>query len=201
MIGKSVHQEKCIDNARSFKNIFEFPGSVSHQIPLLSFTILHMHLKIKPDFTKNILADCEQKLTVAILRDINEIELDIAEMKILKIYASSEIQDFQTAEGDDKLIIRFADTLRKEDTIDISIMYSAGYYRQPNGLYSVNKPRNGFHYISKKNYHDRGGKENQAWTQGEALESRVLVSLFGFSFSKIFARDGNHCSRRFPCDF
>ncbi|HYO06022.1 MAG TPA: M1 family aminopeptidase, partial [Phototrophicaceae bacterium] len=175
-----MHQEKCIGNPRSFKNVFEFPGSVSHQTPFLSFTINHMHLKVKPDLSKNTLAECEQKLKVIMLKDLKEIKLDIAEMKIHKIYGSVQVQDFQTLKGDDKLVIRFADTLRKGTAIDIHIIYSAGYYCQPNGSYSISKPRNGFHFVSKKNGHDKGVMESQAWTQGEALESRYWFPCLDF---------------------
>ncbi len=164
--------------------MFEFPGSVSHQTPLLSFTISHMQLKIKPDLNNNTLVECEQKLYVTILQDLKEINLDIAEMKIHKIYGSVRVQDFQTLEWDDKLIIRFADTLRREDTIEIYIIYSAGYYCHPNGLYSIDKPRNGFHFVSKKNGHEKGVKEIQAWTQGEASESRYWFPCLDFPLVK-----------------
>jgi len=179
-----MHQEKCIDNAGSFKNMFEFPGSVSHQIPILSFTIKHMHIKIKPDFIEKTLVNCEQKLKVSILQDLKEIRLDIAEIKIHKIQASVQVQDFQTPKGDDKLVIRFVDTLRKDGSIDISITYSAGYYPQSNGLYSVNKPRNGFHFISKKNNHHGDVQASQAWTQGEALESRYWFPCLDYPLVK-----------------
>ncbi len=143
-----------------------------------------MQLKVKPDFVNNTLVECEQKLRVTILRDLKEIKLDMAEMKIHKIYGSVQVQDFQTPKGNDKLIIRFADTLRKETQIDIYITYSAGYYCQPNGSYSISKPRNGFHFVSKKNGHDRDVKESQAWTQGEALESRYWFPCLDYPMVK-----------------
>ena len=41
---------------------FEFPGSISHFSPRLKFTILHMYLKIKPDFEKKQLLDWKKNL-------------------------------------------------------------------------------------------------------------------------------------------
>ena len=32
---------------------FEFPGSILHFSPILKFTILHIYLKLKPNFEKN----------------------------------------------------------------------------------------------------------------------------------------------------
>ncbi|HZH39332.1 MAG TPA: hypothetical protein VEX17_04645, partial [Bacillales bacterium] len=81
-----MHQEKCTGNPRSFKNVFEFPGSVSHQTPFLPFTISHMQLKVKPDMSKNTLVECKQKLRITILQDLKEIKLDMDEMKIHKIH-------------------------------------------------------------------------------------------------------------------
>jgi aminopeptidase N len=175
-------QEKYGYISRSLENMFEFPGSVSHQIPVLPFTINHMHLKIKPDLDKNILANCEQKLNITILRDLRELSLDISEMKIHKVYSSIHVEAFATLGESDKLVIRFAETLKKENTFDIFISYSAGYYRL-NGVCSVNQPRNGFHFIPKKNYHTGFG-EIQAWTQGEALESRYWFPCLDFPLVK-----------------
>ena len=52
---------------------FEFPGSVVHYPPVLSFTIDYMWLQIKPDFNTNTIKDCTQKLRIIASKDINEI--------------------------------------------------------------------------------------------------------------------------------
>lgn len=154
---------------KSNKN-FEFPGSVIHNIPLLSFTIDHMSLEIKPDFEEKILVDCEQEIKVTALKDITEITLDIAEIMIKDVRSSAiNISEFYT-DGNEKLIIKFSAPLIKEKTIDTKISYSAGYYHL-DGKGPFNTPRNGFHFISK---HGQEAQQMayQTWTQGEALESR-----------------------------
>jgi hypothetical protein len=64
---------------------FDFPGSILHFSPRLKFTILHMYLRIKPNFEKKQLLDCKQKIKIKALQDIKEIILDIAELKINKV--------------------------------------------------------------------------------------------------------------------
>src|SRR6188472_2478407 len=95
---------------------FEFPGSIAHYPPLLSFTLEHMLLKIKPDFDSNTLKDCEQKLRITTLKDINEIKLDIAEIDVYQVTSSSSstttsadidtVLSFGILKKDDKLIIK-----------------------------------------------------------------------------------------------
>ena len=60
---------------------FEFPGSILHFSPRLKFTILHMYLKISPNFEKKQLLNSKQKLKIKALQDIQQIILDIAELK------------------------------------------------------------------------------------------------------------------------
>jgi aminopeptidase N len=68
---------------------------------------------------------------------------------------------------EDKLIIKLGEILYKGNTIDLIIRYSAGYYNE-DGILGVRKPRSGFYFVSSTN----GFSTKQAWTQGEALESK-----------------------------
>ena len=43
---------------------FEFPGSIVHFSPRLNFTIIHMFLKINPNFQTKQLVNCHQKLKI-----------------------------------------------------------------------------------------------------------------------------------------
>ena len=86
---------------------FEFPGSILHFSPRLKFTILHMYLKINPNFEKKQLLNCKQKLKIKALQDIKEIILDIAEIKINKI-SSDNVQieeENYISEKEDKLTV------------------------------------------------------------------------------------------------
>jgi aminopeptidase N len=130
-----------------------------------------MLLKISPDFISKTLIDCEQQLTIRTLQELQEIQLDIAEMKIDKenVSSSVKIDDVIILEKEDKLRICFSELLKQDTDIDISIKYSTGYYYlQDNNTPTINIPRSGFHFISK----GEGGPSFQAWTQGQALESR-----------------------------
>jgi hypothetical protein len=84
-----------INNNISNKNRFEFPGSKAHYLPLLPFTINHMILKIKPDFQSKPkkLVNCQQQLKITANRDIDQIELDVAEIRIESISSFSTISD------------------------------------------------------------------------------------------------------------
>ncbi|HEX5701812.1 MAG TPA: hypothetical protein VFX97_01180, partial [Pyrinomonadaceae bacterium] len=72
-------------------------------------------------------------------------------------------------EKEDKLIIQFKKIQEKDKEIDLTIKYSTGYYiTEGNNNPTINSPRSGFHFISN----DKEQSSFQAWTQGEALESR-----------------------------
>ena len=112
---------------------FEFPGSTVHYPPLLSFTIDYMWLQIKPDFDSNTVKDCIQKLKITAYEDIDEIELDVAEIDIHQVLSSSgaiPVESFDVLQKEDKLIIRLGRVLHKGNTIDFTIRYSAGYYNE-----------------------------------------------------------------------
>jgi hypothetical protein len=64
------------------------------------------------------------------LQALNEIELDIAELDIYQITSSPDIPVayFDVLQKNDKLIIKLGRTFYKNNTIDLDIRYSAGYY-------------------------------------------------------------------------
>jgi aminopeptidase N len=169
------------DNGSSNK-VFAFPGSIAQYLPLLSFTIDYMVLKIKPDFESNTLPDCEETLQITARRQINEIEFDIAEMKIEKVVSFNtsinnynDNKDGNTKElhfdtKDDKLIIKLAKELSNDDSISLTIKYSAGYQYVKDRLV-IAKPRSGFHFIEYDEFH-RKMNHLQSWTQGESVESK-----------------------------
>src|SRR5919112_5523576 len=109
------------NNNFSSKKIFQYPGSTIHNLPFSSFTIDNMLLKIEPDFNNSILSKCEQILKVTAIQDLNEIILNVAELKIHKVSSSAiTIIDFQTVQKEDKLIIILGETLKKGNKIDLS---------------------------------------------------------------------------------
>jgi aminopeptidase N len=148
---------------------FVFPGSKAHYPTLLSFNIDYMWLQICPDFNSNTLKDCRQRLRITAFKDINEIKLDIAEMEIHEVTSSSSIPvaSFDVLQKDDKLIIKLGGILQRDNTIDLSIRYSAGYYSRE-GIFRIGKPRSGFYFV----FPSKGSLSNQAWTQGQASESK-----------------------------
>ena len=158
------------EDSYSTKSKFELPGSVAHYPRILYFTIEHMVLKIRPNFNSSTLTDCEQILKIVALHDINEIKLDIAEMIVHSVLSSLDsipIVGFETVKKDDELIIKFGEILRKGSTLNLSIIYSAGFYSE-NGIAQIRKPRSGIHFISPDDHFP----SKEAWTQGQALESR-----------------------------
>ena len=152
-------------------SIFEFPGSRIQYTLFRIFQIKYLLLKIEPNFISKTLVNCEQKLKIKILYDLQEIKLDIAEMKVDKkdITSSEEIENALIEEKEDKLIIQFKKIQEKDKEIELTIKYSAGYYlTEGNNKQTLNLPRSGFYFISN----DKEQSAFQAWTQGEALESR-----------------------------
>jgi aminopeptidase N len=161
-------QRESLDDTTS---IFDFPGSKIQYELFPTFVIEFMLLKIEPNFISKTLINCEQKLKIKLLYDLKEIKLDIAEMKIDKkdINSSIEIDNVLVEEEKDKLIIQFKKIQEKNTEIELTIKYSPGYYllKEINSS-RMNPPHSGFHFISKS----EGQPAFQAWTQGEALESR-----------------------------
>ena len=109
---------------------FEFPGSIVHFPRRLKFTIIHMYLKITPNFETKQLLNCHQKLKIKALQDIKEIILDVAELNIHNV--SSE--DVQIEEGknisekEDKFVINFKNIVKEKTEFEVELDYSCGYY-------------------------------------------------------------------------
>ncbi len=140
-----------------------------HEVPLFSFTIEHMSLRIRPDFVNKVLVNCYQQLKVRAFQDISCISLDISEIRINKVESSPiNIAKFRCTD-DQKLIIEFSELFRKGSTIDINILYSTGY-KETEDNKGFNTPKTGFHFITK-NSQEKQIPAYQAWTQGEATES------------------------------
>src|SRR5215467_15076763 len=96
------------DNGSNNK-VFAFPGSTTHHMPVLPFTIDHMILKIKPDFESKILPDCEEFLQITAKNEVNELEFDIAEMKIEKVISSNvPINNTKKKKDDNTMELQFS---------------------------------------------------------------------------------------------
>ena len=83
-----------IQNSTDITNKFELEGSAPHYAPSLSFVIDYMLLIIEPELKtkEGNLTDCIQKLDItAKQNNINEIELDIAELKIHSVSWSADL--------------------------------------------------------------------------------------------------------------
>ena len=141
---------------------FSYLGSTAHYPKVLSFTIDYMWLTIRPDFGSRTLKDCLQKLRITACKQLNEIELDIAELDICHITSSCAdipVAYFDVLQKNDKLIIKLGRTFYKNNTIDLDIRYSAGYYSR-DGVQKIREPRSGFYFVSST--HSSSSK--QAWT-------------------------------------
>ena len=100
---------------------FEFLGSILHFSPRLKFTILHMYLKINPNFEKKQLLNCKQKLKIKALQNIKEIILDMVELKIHKVSSDNvqikeeeEEEGYNISEKEDKLVIKFKNIVKEK---------------------------------------------------------------------------------------
>ena len=102
--------------------------------------------------------------------DLSEIVLDISDLKVTKVNSQSiNISKFRCVDNK-QVVIEFLEQFRAGSTIIIDISYSAGY-TIIEGKEEFGPPKTGFHFITKGNQ----GKQSpsyQAWTQGEAVESR-----------------------------
>jgi aminopeptidase N len=153
---------------------FEFPGSIVQFAPRLKFTIIHMYLKINPNFQTKQLLNCHQNLKIKALQDINEIILDVAELNIHKVSSEDVIieKGNSISTKEDKFVINFKNIVKEKTEFEVEIDYSCGYYinNDKEGLY-YNSPRSGFHFILP-NQLDQTSSAFQSWTQGETMESR-----------------------------
>ncbi len=116
-------------DTKIFKGVsegFELPGSVSQYSPSRSFKVDYMTLSIKPNLKdeKNNLENCQEKLDITTLTDLNQILLDIAEINVNSVIlckdngnkTDNNIKiDFNDNDKDnpDKLIIPLPETIKK----------------------------------------------------------------------------------------
>ncbi|MFQ5940439.1 MAG: M1 family aminopeptidase [Nitrososphaerales archaeon] len=140
---------------------FELAGSKPNYIPTKKFTIKHMKLELKPDFDEKSIT-CKQTLTMnAIQNGLDNIILDAAELNVRTVSANEQSLRFKTY--DDKLRIELTTPASEDETITLSIDYDV-------------KPRQGFYFVKPdKNY---PSKQVQAWTQGEATQSKYWFPCF-----------------------
>jgi aminopeptidase N len=132
---------------------FDLPGSKPHYPPSLSFTISHMRLAIEPDLQHGSISG-DQKLSIVILQDTDNIELDAAELQVKSIAAGGKL-DFRSI--DDKLVVKLGRTMKEGSKIELAISYSS-------------KPRQGFYFVAPDKYYPN--KHLEAWTQGEATQAK-----------------------------
>jgi hypothetical protein len=129
---------------------FSYLGSTAHYPKVLSFTIDYMWLIIRPDFGSRTFKDYFQKLRITACKQLDEIELDIAELDIYQITSSCAdipVAYFDVLQKNDKLIIKLGRTFYKNNTIDFEIRYSAGYYSK-DGVRKIREPRSGFYFVT-----------------------------------------------------
>jgi aminopeptidase N len=149
------------DNIKNFitENTINYP-------PSQYFVINHMWLLIEPDFkTKRL--QCKQQLKITALQDLEKIELDCAYNNQHKIIIDSLLYSNAASIDDKKKIIyqQYNDKLILD--FDKRILEGSKFYLIIN--YSVNgsKPGRGFYFV------EHGDQlVTQAWTQGEAIESK-----------------------------
>lgn len=132
---------------------FELPGSRPHYPPSLSFTVTHMRLAIEPDLQERSI-NCDQKLSITILQDIDAIKLDAAELQIKSVSAGGKL-DFRSI--DDVLAVKLGRTMKEGSKIELAIVYTA-------------KPRQGFYFVAPDKHYPN--KHLEAWTQGEATQAK-----------------------------
>jgi aminopeptidase N len=176
---------------------FELPGTAPQYPPSSPFKIEYMCIIIQPNLKskdKN-LDNCTQYLNITSKKEnLNEIELDIAEIKVQSVsysHALYETSDNKTIQQicnslknveyndndekkPDKLIIQLPEALEIGKTFCLAIKYSAGHYEQDRTI--AKTPRSGFHFIQPDAEHP--DKKYQAWTQGESTESRYWFPCF-----------------------
>lgn len=123
-------------------------------MPVKPFKIKHMKLEIEPDFdTKEI--RCKEELTIeAIAENLDIIRFDAAELDIKSVKSEGEL-NFKMM--DDKLNV-YIEPISEGSEITLEINYEA-------------KPRRGFYFV-------KDGESIEAWTQGEATDSKYWFVCF-----------------------
>jgi len=140
---------------------FELAGSKPHYPPAKPFAVKHLKLEIKPDFDEKRI-ECRETLDISVIEDnLQYIVLDAAELNISSVQIDGKDLQFKALE--DKLRIELPTPASENEQVRISINYDA-------------KPRRGFFFVKPdKDYPNR---QLQAWTQGEATESKYWFPCF-----------------------
>lgn len=140
---------------------FELAGSRPNYIPSKEFAIKHMKLELKPDFEGKSIT-CKQTLTISIIHDkLQYVTLDAAELNIRSVHVNEQSTQFKSL--DDKLRITLPSPSSENESMTLSIEYDA-------------KPRQGFYFVKPDNNYPE--KRVQAWTQGEATQSKYWFPCF-----------------------
>jgi len=140
---------------------FELAGSRPNYPPAKQFAIKHLKLDIKPDFDEKRI-ECKETLDISVIEDnLQHVVLDAAELNIRSVNADGKDLQFKALE--DKLRIELPAPASENELLHISIDYDA-------------KPRRGFFFVKPDKEYPN--KQLQAWTQGEATESRFWFPCF-----------------------
>ncbi len=140
---------------------FELPGSKPNYPAAKQFAIRHLKLEIRPDFDERKIA-CRETLDISVIEDgLRSVVLDATELNIRSVRLDGKELRFGTLE--DKLRIELPSPASEGQQVLLVIDYEA-------------RPRRGFFFVGPdKNYPN---KHLQAWTQGEATESRYWFPCF-----------------------
>jgi aminopeptidase N len=140
---------------------FELVGSKPHYVPTKQFAIKHLKLELKPDFEEKSI-ECRETLDIIPIEDnLQHVVLDAAELNIKSVQTDGKGLQFKTLE--EKLRIELPTPAAEDEQVRISINYNA-------------KPRRGFFFVKPDK--DYPNKQLQAWTQGEATESKYWFPCF-----------------------
>lgn len=140
---------------------FELSGSKPNYPPAKQFAIKHMKLEIKPDFDERSI-ECRETLDVTVIEDnMQFVVLDAEELDIRSVKVDGKELKFKALE--DKLRIELPTPAGEGEEVSMSISYSA-------------RPRRGLFFVRPDK--DYPNKQVQAWTQGEATESKYWFPCF-----------------------
>jgi aminopeptidase N len=141
---------------------FELIDSIEHSLNKHKVAISYMKLYIEPDFQLKKI-ECKQMLELICVDDLNDrkLELDCADLNITKIEYNEIVYPENITElgflcSNEKLIIQLPKDLSEGTKFLLKIEYFAF-------------PKRGFHFI---NSNDNDHVSDQAWTQGQMIESR-----------------------------
>ena len=133
---------------------FDLPGSRAHYAPSITFTIDHARLELEPDFQRRSIRGTEL-LTITALEERDILELDAAELDVESVKMDGKTLSFRLL--GDRLRINLGRKSREDETFHIEVKYSAS-------------PRRGFYFVGPDSGYPE--KRLEAWTQGEATESK-----------------------------